>query len=181
MLHVNHYDTEGHKAARQQGRSASLRLRPEEEWIAVPIPALIGREEWERLQQALAARRRGNQGGRIYEYHLSGLVYCGCCSARMAGGYGKSSSGRVYRYYIYTRAWPSVHAGRAHLEPCPGNRHRADGVEEAVWARVREWLADPEELAKAARDGEQMRHGRKSAAKVINGSRFGFVFLLPGG
>lgn len=165
-LYVNCYDTEGHKAARQQGMSASLRLRPEEEWIPIPVPPLISREEWGLLQRVLAARRRGNQGGRTYDYYLAGLVYCGHCDGGMSGGYGRSSTGQVYRYYICTRAWPSVRAQRLRTPPCPGNRHRADAIEEAVWARVREWLTDPEALARAVRDNESAGLAEKEASRI---------------
>ncbi|MGB9859866.1 MAG: recombinase family protein [Moorellaceae bacterium] len=165
-LYVHMYDTEGHKAIRQRGGSASPRIRPQEDWVAVPVPPLISPEEWELLQQAITARRRGNQGGKTYYYPLSGLVYCGLCGGSMCGSYGKSRKGNIFRYYICTRAWPSVQAERRNLVSCPGNRHRADKVEEAVWGKVREWLSDPEALVRDVLDTSAADQAAKEAGRV---------------
>ncbi|MDQ0286824.1 site-specific DNA recombinase [Desulfofundulus luciae] len=146
-LYVNQYNTEGHKAARQRGEKTTLRLRQKEEWIPVPVPPLIERGKWELLQKCLDARRKGPDGGRVYRYYLSRLLRCGYCGCSLTGGYGLSSARKnVYRYYMCTNAWPSVRVQRRNPPACPGNRHRADVIEEAVWAKVREWLEDPEAL-----------------------------------
>ncbi|MDH7577139.1 MAG: recombinase family protein [Bacillota bacterium] len=170
VLYVNRYNTEGHATARQRGEKARLKYRPREEWVGVPVPPLIDPERWELLQQALTARKRGKQGGKTYRYYLSGLLRCGICGGGLVGGYGVSSTKsarKVYRYYMCTRGWPSVHAERGYPgEPCPGNRHRADALEEAVWARVREWLEDPEALARDAKQDGATEIVEREAARV---------------
>ncbi|MGI9952258.1 recombinase family protein [Moorellaceae bacterium AZ2] len=165
-LYVHRYDTEGHKAARQRGSSASPRIRPREDWIAVPVPPLIDPAEWEILQQAIASRKRGRQGEKIHYYPLSGLVYCGLCGGSMCGGYGRSRKGNIFRYYICTRAWASVRADRQRTVSCPGNRHRADKVEEAVWGKVREWLYDPEGLVRDVLDISAAERISEEAGRV---------------
>ncbi len=171
VLYVNRYNTEGHAAARQRGEKAILKRRPREEWIGVPVPPLIDPEKWETLQRALTARKRGQQGGKTYRYYLSGLLRCGICGGGLIGGYGtsktKKSGRKVYRYYICTRAWPSVHKERGYPgDPCPGNRHRADALEEAVWSRVRGWLEDPEALARDARQSKALDLVEREAVRL---------------
>ncbi|MBC7104744.1 MAG: recombinase family protein, partial [Firmicutes bacterium] len=149
---LNRWRSEGRKAARQQGRKAAQRLRPEEEWVPVPIPALISPEAWEAVQRSLAGMKKGRRGGRVRSYPLSGLLRCGLCGAPMWGFRGGRTGSKAYRYYVCSRAWPRGNKDRREPRPvCPSGCHRADALEEAVWGRVRAWLEDPEALARDAR------------------------------
>lgn len=127
------------------------RQRPREEWIAVPVPAIVDAATWSAAQRALAglSRRRGPRNPS--RYPLSGLLRCGECGGAMCG-----KPLRSVRYYACRRALPP-----SDREPsCGHTRHwRAERLEEAVWAEVRTWLEAPEILAEAARaalpDGER--------------------------
>ncbi len=156
-LYLNRYNAEGIKAARQRGQKATCRERPKEDWIAVPVPALIEPEKWAALQEKLSRAKKGRRGGRVHSYHLSGLVACGLCGRAMAGQSGHSKN-RTYRYYACLNTWDRANGDRREPIPkCTNRLHRADILEEAVWAKVREWLNDPEALF---RDAHQEAGGR---------------------
>ncbi|HLN63625.1 MAG TPA: recombinase family protein, partial [Symbiobacteriaceae bacterium] len=91
---ANRYDCTGMGLNRQLpvDRRVRPRLRPEAEWVAVPVPALVEREMWEEAQQALARPARGRS-----EYLLTGLVCCGECGAPMHGC-------RTYKRYYTCRS-----------------------------------------------------------------------------
>jgi len=164
---VNRISWEGAKAAAASGRSYRPRRRPREEWIAVPIPPLISRGEWEALQRALDRRRPPARKNARHRYPLTGLARCGICGGPM-GGTHAYSRGRVYRYYVCSRSTASNAGPESRRVParCPGTSIRADALEEAVWNRVREWLADPEALVRDARREDAFAGIAKEKAKL---------------
>lgn len=151
-LHVNRISWEGAKAAAASGQSYRPRRRPREEWIAVPIPPLIGREEWEALQRALDRRRPPVRKDARHRYPLTGLARCGLCGGPMGGTHVRSR-GKTYRYYVCSRSTTSNARPESRRTPvrCPGVSIRADALEETVWGRVLGWLSDPEALLRDAR------------------------------
>src|SRR5215469_5319705 len=74
------------------------RVRPSEEWIAVPVPAIIPELEFRTAQERLRARRPTVTPPRTTgsDVLLTGIVRCESCGAPMMLRTGKS--GR-YRYY----------------------------------------------------------------------------------
>ena len=81
--------------------SKTRRLKPETEWIAVEVPAIVRAHEFER-----AAKQREAQDPKMHPPKalaspapLTGLIKCGHCGAGMAQASGKSGS---YRYYKCT-------------------------------------------------------------------------------
>src|SRR6266481_8918991 len=69
------------------GPGQSQQPAPAEEWIAVPVPALISEETFQaaqhRLDRNVQMARRNNT---TYTYLLRGLVSCGQCGHPVAGG-----------------------------------------------------------------------------------------------
>lgn len=61
-----------------------VRLRPQEEWILIPCPAIIDRLTFARSQLLLAQSRRRSAGNGP-RYLLSGLLRCSSCGAPMKG------------------------------------------------------------------------------------------------
>jgi len=81
--------------------SKTLRVRPQTEWIAVEIPAIIDASHFERAAQRRAAAdpKMAPPRAAASRAPLVGLLRCGHCGAGMAQASGKS--GR-YRYYKCT-------------------------------------------------------------------------------
>src|SRR5215212_6069270 len=86
-------------ALRPAGRGGdSRRVADPAEWIAVTtVPAIVGREQFERAQERLAYdRRMSPRNNRTHQHLLRGLVSCGHCRRACAGRH----VWRGYDYYV---------------------------------------------------------------------------------
>ena len=148
-----------HPPRRASGSSASV---PPEEWIAIPVPAIVEPSVFEAVQAQLDEnRRRKREGRRRPGWLLQGLVVCRQCGYAF---YGKMARGTVggrqpadYGYYRCTGTDGHRDGGQA---PCRNRSVRSDKLEQAVWREIEAVLDDPgrvaaehERRAAAARDG----------------------------
>lgn len=110
----------------------SARLRPEAEWVAVPVPAIISQELWQLAQGNLVPTAR--RGGRRDTGLLSMLAFCKECGGRVA----------YARQYLRCQR---RYAQRADYRPgtatCSNPHHRAEAVEASVWSQLVTHLTDP--------------------------------------
>ena len=142
--------------------SGSSRPVPPEEWIAIPVPAIVDPGVFEAVQAQLDEnRRRKREGRRRPGWLLQGLVVCRQCGYAF---YGKMARGVVggrqpadYGYYRCTGTDGHKFGGQA---PCSNRSVRSDKLEQAVWRQVEAVLDDPrrvtaehERRAAPARDG----------------------------
>jgi len=128
---------------------ARVTYREENGWIAVPVPALIERELWERAQEKLRAARRLWSGWAREEYLLSGLISCGDCGNPMHGMTKSRRRGTRVRGYTCLKS----QAGSYQPGCRPVKWVRAEMVETAVWEQIKGWLKDPEALAREMEQG----------------------------
>jgi len=131
----------GHK----NGGSLAVRIRPREEWIALPdnvTPAIISADLWEAVQVRLAMNKGESTRNQARPYLLRGLMVCGSCGRKLRSSPERDR--RVYR--CASRETPSG--------PCGAPRVPADDVERWVWDEVSAILRDP---AIIAREVEQAR------------------------
>lgn len=128
--------------ASSQPKDYSIYRTAPEEWMVVPVSAIIDEALFEAAQEKLEQNRtRLRQRKKGASYLLQGLVVCGNC------GYAyiysrKPSNGRIYCYY---RCNPKPRV----TEPGPkcGNASvRAEALEEAVWLEVCQLLSNPQNL-----------------------------------
>ena len=126
-------------------RSATSR----DEWIEIPVPALIDEALFEAAQGQLEEnRKRKREGRRRPGWLLQGLVVCRRCGYAF---YGKMARGRMsgqrpadYGYYRCTGTDAHRFGGQA---TCDNRSVRSDKLEQAVWAEVQAVLKDPARLA----------------------------------
>lgn len=115
-------------------------LRPEAEWVTLPVPALVDAETWERTQAVLDTSRRRRPGGAPTAYLLSGLCVCGLCKGPVTGYSLRNAGGRRYLYYACKRRRqgrlynPARHPQRS----CPARHLPAGPVDAYVWQQVRQ-------------------------------------------
>ena len=63
-----------------RGRTTRPRARPREEWIAIPVPAIIDRDTFERVSQISHENwKLSPRGAAPDAWLLRGLVQCGNC------------------------------------------------------------------------------------------------------
>jgi site-specific DNA recombinase len=113
-------------------------MRPETEWIAISVPAIVSAEVFEQAQQQLARNRAtlsGRPGHRFYL--LRGLLRCGACGRRV---FGIPMHGR--RFYKCS--------GRDRLrgdERCRAATISAEKLETFLWETVVSVLKNPTVLS----------------------------------
>ena len=120
-------------------RKSGSRPRPEEDWIAIPVPSIVSQDLWEAAQAQLKQNslhsRRNNKRNL---YLLRGLIRCCRCGSTYTG-----ATQHGYRRYRCTRADATVSSTG---KPCSPGSLSADGIEVAVWDAVTDALKQPQVL-----------------------------------
>lgn len=148
-LVLNRWDCAGLGVLKQlprekRGRSLTMSLKPEDQWVTVTVPAIISEDLWRRAQAQHAGRTRLMQRGVGL---LSGLCTCGLCGRKV-----HYMGDPTYRYLRCAGRYPHLRDARPDLrnaEPCPWTDVKSAGIERGIWDRVCQWLRDPTELARA--------------------------------
>jgi site-specific DNA recombinase len=83
------------------GKTVSRKIqRPPEEWIIVPVPAIVSLEDWERANEIIA-NNKGRQEAAT-PFLLTGLVTCATCGYRYVGRLRKERKGKRNIEYTLT-------------------------------------------------------------------------------
>jgi site-specific DNA recombinase len=133
---------------RLPNKKEEKRIRPQEEWIEMRCPAIIGEEEH---QEALRLLKRN----KTYDFHtnrtptlLQGMVYCGKCGHMLHVRNGGTKNGT--RWYM---CWRNNNQGRS--EPGCGVRSmQCSAVDNAFWELLKQVCRDRDTLAKYMKLGE---------------------------
>ncbi len=125
-------------------RACTISEVPQDEWIHVPVPAIIDEALFEAAAEQLAEnRRRYRQRRRGARHLLQGLLVCeGCGYALSAASVGRSGP-YPYSYYRCTGMEGRRFGGQ---RLCGNTPLRSDMLEDAVWADVCSLLADPQRV-----------------------------------
>jgi site-specific DNA recombinase len=91
------------------GPGESHAPRPPEDWIAVPVPAIISEETFARVQAKLDTNQQTAARNTRHEYLLRALVSCGQC--RLSCTVRQTQAG--YRYYLCRGRTDALRAARA--------------------------------------------------------------------
>lgn len=121
------------------GKLRSKELKPASEHIEFPIPALITKQEWDRIQERTAFNKvKSKRTTWSTDYWLRDIVECGRCGGKMNAHRGNTRKDGSWPRY-YTCYWASTSektlAADQH-ERCHLPYINADALEEAVWQRV---------------------------------------------
>ena len=134
------------------GRGLSTRAHPPEEWITVPVPALVSAEQFDLVQRRLATNQQGARRSTTHPYLLRGLVSCGICQLSCVGRTRCATETR-YRYYFCRGKLAAVTSGRA--ARCQARFIPAAQLDELVWADLYAVLQQPELVAGALERAER--------------------------
>jgi site-specific DNA recombinase len=130
-------------ALRPIGKGESVVQRPKEEWIVIPVPAVVPQGVFDQVQTKLSLnQQKAGRNNKAHQYLLRSLVSCGIC--RMSAPARTLHSGR-YHYYVckgHTDA----------LRIAPGERCRSryfpvSQLDELVWQDLCAVLTQPEVIA----------------------------------
>jgi len=120
---------------------------PANEWISVPVPAIVTPEVFAAVQEQVSENRTKARVRRHGAVHLlQGLICCKQCGYAFYGKpvrNGKKNGNKPYVYYRCIGSDASRFAGK---RVCNNPQIRADMLEEVVWAQVCQLLQNPDRL-----------------------------------
>jgi site-specific DNA recombinase len=134
------------------------RPRPAEEWIAIPVPAIIDPECHRRAQEQLRRNARLSfRHNTRHDYLLRCLLSCRTCGLAMFGTTYRATARQPQRRYYKCHGKDCLHSGRD--EPCPQRLAKARELEAAVWEHLKRLLGDPEALLEQFQKAAQEARG----------------------
>jgi site-specific DNA recombinase len=130
-------------------RAVSSADVPPEDWLQIPVPALVESAVFAAVQEQLRENQRyARQSRRGARYLLQGVVQCQHCGYAFYGKRisPKAAKGRP-RAYAYDRCLGTDAYRFGGERVCQNTQVRTDLLDLAVWREVCELLAHPERLA----------------------------------
>jgi site-specific DNA recombinase len=122
----------------------SYRLRPEADWIAIPVPAIVSAERFALAQARLVQNRERARRNTRGAYLLRGLVSCGRCGLT----HDIRNTGRQTYYHCTGR---NAEVVRRRGAPCHAHQVPTGRLDGVVWEDLCRVLADPAVLEAAVR------------------------------
>ncbi len=131
------------RALRRRGgrspRCSANRERPREEWIEIPVPAIVDEQSFELAQEQLEKNKRHSRRRTIEPTLLQGLLVCRECGYALYRSSTRTSKRKIYYYRC-----PGSDSYRHPDGRVCGNRPvRQDHLDEVVWKQVVQLLEDP--------------------------------------
>ena len=135
------------RTLRQRGgfspRCGSEKERPREDWIEIPVPAIVSEATFALAQERLQSNKRFSLRHTIEPTLLQGMLICSLCgyACRRTSARPRSSTRRIY-YYRCLSSDTSRHynGGRA----CGNPSVRQDYLDDIVWKQIVRLLENPE-------------------------------------
>ena len=131
------------RRARLEGRSvprASKTVdRPREEWIEIPVPAIVTAGTFQRAAQRLAGNKRFAARNTKVPSLLQGLAACSACGYGYYRTSARTTSRKIYYYRCLGSDDYRYEGGRV----CGNKPVRADYLDTVVWDHITALLADP--------------------------------------
>jgi len=120
------------------GRGESTRPAPIDEWIAIPVPAIVSQETFEAAQARLGQNKQmARRNNTTHDYLLRGLVSCGQCRLACLG----RTLSPGYDYYVCRGRTDALRAAQG--ERCIARYAPASALDELVWQDLCHILTDP--------------------------------------
>lgn len=132
----------------QPRRVCSTLSVPDEQWIHIPVPAIISEALFEVVQEQLVEnRKRQRQSKRGAKYLLQGLLVCQQCGYALYGKpVSRKSAKGERRDYAYYRCIGTDAYRFGGERVCDMKQVRTDLLGQAVWADVCHLLSHPQRL-----------------------------------
>ncbi len=119
--------------------------RPRDQWIAIPVPAIVSEEIFEAAQQVSYDNSQWSpRRAEPCHWLLRGFVKCGHCSVGVSCHKMRGRNGTFHRYY-YCRYHDPLRAGGEHRR-CPERNIRAEELDAFVFEQVHTTVLRPEVL-----------------------------------
>jgi site-specific DNA recombinase len=144
--------TKAYYKRKNRGRKA----RPREDWVGIPVPAIVDSQTWKQAQELLKQNAHTSpRNNKKNNYLLRGLVVCGLCGS-MASGYVSNKS----TFYSCGAKRHKNITSKPHDELVQVKHTLFD---EKVWLGLSELLSDQQELK-----AQLEKRMQAKASKVIS-------------
>jgi site-specific DNA recombinase len=154
------------------GRGVSVQATARDQWIIVPVPALVSTDVFNVAQRRLATNQQLARRNTIYTYLLRGLVSCGHCHLSCTGRGGRPSA--TYHYYVCRGKLPTVTSNREHH--CPSRLIPTQQLDAVVWDDLCQVIRHPELVAhelQRAQAGDWVPQELRRRQASLRGVRLG--------
>ena len=119
--------------------------RPRDQWIPIPVPAILDEELFEAAQRVSYDNSQWSpRRAELNHWLLRGLVKCGHCGVSVSCHKMRGRNG-AFHYYYYCRNHDPLRAGGEHRR-CPERNVRADELDAFVFDQVRDTMLQPDVL-----------------------------------
>lgn len=137
----------------QPRRAFSRMNAPKEDWISIPVPAIVETEIFVAVQEQLREnQQRARQGHRGAKYLLQGLLCCSNCGYALSGNRVRQQTAKGKpREYAYYRCLGRAGYFCGGERVCSNQHVRTDLLDQAVWREVRKLLEHPQRVAEEYR------------------------------
>jgi site-specific DNA recombinase len=142
-------------------KKSSRRIKPESEWFIIPVPAIIDRSVFARVQDRIKANFLLSQRNTKNEYLLTGRIYC-MCGRKRAGEGPQRGKHLYYRCLDRVLSFPLP---RTCMEAAV-NARIADRL---VWDGVARLMTSPELMQNQIRRWMDSQHKRNDSSGVDTG------------
>jgi site-specific DNA recombinase len=127
----------------------SVERTKREDWIEIPVPAIISEELFLAVRHQLDEnRKRARQRRRGAAYLLQGLTVCGHCHYAYYGKKVSSAASKGKKQYAYYRCIGTDGYRFGGQRICDNPQVRTDRLDDLVWGQVVDILRHPERLKK---------------------------------
>ena len=126
-------------AGRSTPRHYTVVERPREDWLEIPVPALVAEDTWHRVQRRLEDNKRYASRNSTNPSLLQGLCVCASCGY----AYYRTSTRTTTKIIYYYRCLGSDDYRYEHGRVCSSKPVRADYLDGVVWDHISDLLADP--------------------------------------
>jgi site-specific DNA recombinase len=131
------------RVARLQGRATPRAVktvdRPREQWLEIPVPAIVSEETFARVRQRLEDNKRFAARNTKVPSLLQGLAACSACGYGYYRTSARTTSRKIYYYRCLGSDDYRYEGGRV----CGNKPVRADYLDTVVWDHITHMLADP--------------------------------------
>lgn len=167
------YSGRTHPAPARQRKSAlqpvgpgtSTRPAPPEDWIAIPVPAIVSQETFDAAQRRLERNKQmAQRNNTAHDYLLRGLVSCGRCRLACMG---RSLPGD-YAYYVCRGRSDPLRAATG--ERCSTRYAPAQALDDLVWQDLCRVLSEPALIThelERAQGGEWLPQALQSRRETV--------------
>ena len=120
-------------------RNCCNKEKPREEWIEIPVPAIITTEIFELAQERLKKNKLHSQRNTVEITLLQGMIVCSDCGYSLYRTSTRTSKRKLYYYRcLGSDAYRYENGRKCNCRPL-----RQDYLDDIVWQKVLELLQDP--------------------------------------